>query len=81
LGIELVRRSPAGFALKKGILMTAITVSLPADVVERIDQLRELELLSRSNWLRREIVLAVRESVGAAECSAAVAAMEPKGRA
>jgi len=62
--------------------MTAITVSLPPDVVERIDQLRELELLSRSNWLRREIVLAVRDSVGAAERSAAIAAMmETKGTA
>jgi hypothetical protein len=36
---------------------------LPPDVVERIDQLRELELLSRSNWLRREIVMAVRANL------------------
>jgi metal-responsive CopG/Arc/MetJ family transcriptional regulator len=43
--------------------MTAITVTLPPDVVERIDQLRELELLSRSNWLRREIVMAVRANL------------------
>ena len=43
--------------------MTAITVTLPADVIRRIDELRQIELLSRSNWLRREVVLAVRESI------------------
>jgi metal-responsive CopG/Arc/MetJ family transcriptional regulator len=43
--------------------MTKITVTLPPDVVERIDQLREVELLSRSTWLRREIVMAVRANL------------------
>jgi len=43
--------------------MTAITVNLPPDVIQRIDELREVELLSRSNWLRREVVLAVRETI------------------
>jgi metal-responsive CopG/Arc/MetJ family transcriptional regulator len=56
--------APAGFCLKEGTeTMTAITVNLPPDVVDRIDELRGVELLSRSNWLRREIVLAVRESM------------------
>jgi len=43
--------------------MTAITVNLPPDVIKRIDELREVELLSRSNWLRREVVLAVRDTM------------------
>ena len=47
----------------KEYTMTAITVTLPADVIRRIDELRQIELLSRSNWLRREVVLAVRESI------------------
>jgi len=42
--------------------MTAITVTVPPDVLKVIDELRERELLSRSNWLRREIILAVRSS-------------------
>ena len=37
-----------------------ITVTLPSDVLQEIDRLRELELLTRSTWLRREIVQAVR---------------------
>jgi metal-responsive CopG/Arc/MetJ family transcriptional regulator len=56
--------------------MTAITVNLPRDVVDRIDELREVELLSRSNWLRREIVLAVRESM-----APVVAKMKAEGTA
>jgi len=42
--------------------MTSIVVSVPPDVLKRIDELRERELLSRSAWLRREVVLAVRAS-------------------
>jgi metal-responsive CopG/Arc/MetJ family transcriptional regulator len=52
----------AGFALKEKITMTAITVTIPPDVLKVIDELREREFLSRSSWLRREIVLAVRAS-------------------
>jgi hypothetical protein len=40
--------------------MTAITITVPPDVLRRIDDLRQLELLSRAPWLRREVVLAVR---------------------
>jgi ribbon-helix-helix CopG family protein len=40
--------------------MTTITVSVPADVVKIIDELRERELLSRAVWLRHEITLAIR---------------------
>jgi hypothetical protein len=40
--------------------MTAITITVPPDVLRRIDALRQLELLSRAGWLRREVVLAVR---------------------
>jgi hypothetical protein len=54
------RRKPAGFHLKKGDTMTAITITVPPDVLRRIDDLRQLELLSRAAWLRREVVLAVR---------------------
>jgi metal-responsive CopG/Arc/MetJ family transcriptional regulator len=43
----------------KGSTMT-ITVTLPADVLQEIDRLREVELLTRSTWLRREVVQAVR---------------------
>jgi metal-responsive CopG/Arc/MetJ family transcriptional regulator len=69
-----VRRSvPAGFCLEKS-KMTEITVRLPPDVVARIDELREVELLSRSNWLRREVVLAVRETL-----KPSLARMEPEG--
>ena len=57
--------------------MTAITVSLPPDVIQRIDELRELELLSRSNWLRREVVLAVRETMPKPN----LMRMEPEGLA
>jgi hypothetical protein len=54
-------RKPAGFNLKKGdTAMTAITITVPPDVLRRIDDLRQLELLSRAAWLRREVVLAVR---------------------
>jgi len=56
--------------------MTEITVRLPPDVVARIDELREVELLSRSNWLRREVVLAVRETI-----APSIGRMEAKGTA
>jgi hypothetical protein len=56
--------SPAGFRLKEATYddnpLTTIRISVPHDVVRRIDDLRQLELLSRSAWLRREVVLAVR---------------------
>jgi len=52
-----------GLLLERKSNMTAITVNLPPDVIQRIDELREVELLSRSNWLRREVVLAVRETI------------------
>jgi len=42
--------------------MTAITISVPPDVLKTIDELRQREFLSRSSWLRREIILAVRAS-------------------
>ena len=42
--------------------MTAITVTVPPEVLSRIDELRQLEFLSRTAWLRREIVLAVRSN-------------------
>jgi metal-responsive CopG/Arc/MetJ family transcriptional regulator len=42
--------------------MTAITVTVPPDVLKVIDELREREFLSRSSWLRREVILAVRAS-------------------
>jgi metal-responsive CopG/Arc/MetJ family transcriptional regulator len=48
-----------GFFLETAT-MTAITVTVPPDVLKTIDELRERELLSRSHWLRREIILAVR---------------------
>jgi hypothetical protein len=54
---------PAGFALRKDQAITAIVVNLPPDVIARIDELRKVELLSRSNWLRREVVLAVRDTM------------------
>jgi len=57
--------------------MTEIIVRLPPDVVGRIDELREVELLSRSNWLRREIVLAVRDTMK----PPAIAGMEAEGTA
>jgi hypothetical protein len=50
------------FALKETQTMTAITLTVPLDVVEAIDHLRALEMLSRAAWLRREIVLAIRAS-------------------
>jgi metal-responsive CopG/Arc/MetJ family transcriptional regulator len=40
-----------------------ITVTLPSDVLTEIDRLRELETLSRSTWLRREVVQAIRTVV------------------
>jgi metal-responsive CopG/Arc/MetJ family transcriptional regulator len=40
----------------------AISFQLPADLVAKIDELAHRELLSRSAWLRRETVLAVRAS-------------------
>jgi hypothetical protein len=40
--------------------MTAITIQVPPDIIKVIDELRERELLSRSHWLRRELILAVR---------------------
>jgi hypothetical protein len=40
--------------------MTEIRITVPPDVLRRIDDLRQLELLSRAAWLRREVVLAVR---------------------
>jgi len=46
----------------KGNQMTTIAVAVPPDVLKRIDELRERELLSRAAWLRREVVLAVRAS-------------------
>jgi hypothetical protein len=49
-----------GFCLKESTIMTAITITVPPDVLRRIDDLRQLELLSRAAWLRREVVLAVR---------------------
>jgi hypothetical protein len=47
--------------------MTAITITIPPDVIRRIDELRQLEFLTRTAWLRREVVLAVRanDHVGA----------------
>jgi hypothetical protein len=48
--------------LKENTNMTAITVIVPPDVVQTIDHLRALEMLSRAAWLRREIVLAIRAS-------------------
>jgi hypothetical protein len=42
--------------------MTAITVTVPADVARANDELRSLEMLTRAAWLRREIVLAIRAS-------------------
>jgi predicted transcriptional regulator len=52
--------------------MTAITITVSSDVLRRIDELRQLELLSRSAWLRREVVLAVRANDH-------IEAMETKG--
>ena len=40
--------------------MTSVTITIPPDVLRIIDDLRAVEYLSRSSWLRREIVLAVR---------------------
>jgi hypothetical protein len=40
-----------------------ITISVPVDVIKEIDRLREPEMLSRSVWLRREVVQAVRALV------------------
>jgi hypothetical protein len=54
--------------------MTAITITVPPDVLKWIDELRQLELLSRSAWLRREVVLAVRANDH-------VGTMETKGNA
>jgi hypothetical protein len=66
----------AGGLLHGESKMTEITVRLPPDVVARIDELREVELLSRSNWLRREVVLAVRETI-----APSIGRMEAKGTA
>jgi hypothetical protein len=60
LGMHPARASRRVFAWKKGNAMTAITITVPPDVLRRIDDLRQLELLSRAAWLRREVVLAVR---------------------
>src|SRR5262245_31705920 len=60
---ELARRVRAFLMVKGHPQMTTIAVSVPTDVLKRIDELRERELLSRSAWLRREVVLAVRASV------------------
>jgi hypothetical protein len=61
---ELVFRAAAddsgGPLLLEATAMTAVTITLPPDVVEYIDELRGLELLSRASWLRREVVVAVR---------------------
>jgi hypothetical protein len=52
---------PGGFFVEEGdTAMTAITITVPSDVLRRIDELRQLELLTRTAWLRREVVLAVR---------------------
>jgi hypothetical protein len=53
---------PAGFLFEGDTTMTAITVTVPPEVLSRIDELRQLEFLSRTAWLRREIVLAVRSN-------------------
>jgi Ribbon-helix-helix protein, copG family len=39
-----------------------VLLGLPPELVEAIDKLAERELLSRSSWMRRELVLAVRAS-------------------
>jgi Ribbon-helix-helix protein, copG family len=63
IGNTPAARKPAGFRFEgKETTMTAITITVPPDVLRRIDELRQLELLSRSAWLRREVVLAVRAS-------------------
>jgi metal-responsive CopG/Arc/MetJ family transcriptional regulator len=41
---------------------TVIAVAVTPDLARAIDELRERELLSRSSWIRREIVQAVRAS-------------------
>jgi len=40
-----------------------VTLFLPTDLVDKIDDLAKRELLSRSAWLRREAFLAVRASL------------------
>jgi metal-responsive CopG/Arc/MetJ family transcriptional regulator len=39
-----------------------VSLALPSMLVEAIDRLAKRETLSRSSWMRRELVLAVRES-------------------
>ena len=40
----------------------SVTLFLPSDLIAQIDDLAKRELISRSAWLRREAVLAVRAS-------------------
>jgi metal-responsive CopG/Arc/MetJ family transcriptional regulator len=39
-----------------------VQIDLPVDLIEQIDDLAKRELISRSAWLRREALLAVRAS-------------------
>jgi hypothetical protein len=39
-----------------------VLLGLPPTLIEAIDKLAERELLSRSAWMRRELMLAVRQS-------------------
>jgi hypothetical protein len=64
--------SPAGFRLKERRHHDRDHDHGSARRLRRIDVLRQLELLSRSAWLRREVVLAVRANDH-------VEAMETKG--
>jgi hypothetical protein len=47
-----------------------LNVTVPADAVERIDELAEAEALSRSSWLRRAVLSALRETEGATSAPA-----------
>jgi metal-responsive CopG/Arc/MetJ family transcriptional regulator len=41
----------------------SITITVPEDVIKEIDRLRQPELLTRSQWLRREVTQAMRALV------------------
>jgi hypothetical protein len=50
-----------------------VTLFLPTDLVDQVDRLAKRELLSRSSYIRRELLLAVRQA-GLAEQSQRVSA-------